>query len=552
VNERRSSLDGEVEDAPTASRAPSSPDAASALTSVVVSDEGVRLRAPGARDYPVDILFDGRRIASFWIRRDTEGTGPGGKGSAVLYRWPTTLRRFLDGTTELSLVDHVSGAELFRSEVTLGSGDGRITVEDARGNPLGLDKSNRLSRLFTTRSTEHLEPLLDSIGTVIAALEEAGAKPFLAYGTLLGAVRQGDFIGHDSDADLGYVSEHDHPVDASLESFRLQRRLTRAGFRISRYSGLAFKVIVRESDGAARGLDVFGGFVREGTLYLMGEVGAPFRREWLEPRSEVSLAGRTFPAPHEPERLLEAMYGPGWRVPDPAYKFSTPRTVQRRLSGWFRGTRVGLETRWQRVHKSPTPRPVDGPSDFVGWVRRREPDMRTAVDVGCGTGADVLFLARSGVSAHGLDYFPRDFRAADRRAARRNLDATFDWMNLTELRSVLATGALLSRTPGPRVMLARHVVESTDRNGRENLFRLAKMVTRGSGRLYLQLRATRRGSTGSADVPRLDLDRLRAQITALGGRLEEDIGLDAQEQPLGAQDMDATPAIRRWVIRWDE
>ena len=47
-----------------------------------------------------------------------------------------------------------------------------------------------------------------------AALEEAGVRPFLAYGTLLGAVRQGDFIGHDSDADLGYVSEHDHPVDA--------------------------------------------------------------------------------------------------------------------------------------------------------------------------------------------------------------------------------------------------------------------------------------------------------------------------------------------------
>jgi hypothetical protein len=548
VNERQTSLEGEVGGAPAASRAPSSFDAAS----VLVSDDGVLLRSPGARDFPVDILFDGRRIASFWMRRDTEVQGLGSKGSDVLYRWPVPLRRFLDGTTELSLVDHVSGDELFRAEVALGSGDGRIAVEDARGNPLGLDKSNRLSRLFTSRSNEHLEPLLDAIGTVLAALEEAGARPFLAYGTLLGAVRQGGFIGHDSDADLGYVSEHDHPVDAALESFRLQRRLTRAGFQISRYSGLAFKVIVRESDGATRGLDVFGGFVRDGTLYLMGEVGAPFRREWLEPRSEVTLAGRTFPAPREPERLLEAMYGPGWRVPDPAYKFATPRTVQRRLSGWFRGTRVGLESRWQRLHKSPAPRPVDGPSDFVRWVRNREPDLRTAVDIGCGTGRDVLFLARSGVSAHGLDYFPRDFRAAERRAGKRNLDATFEWMNLTELRSVLATGAALSRMPGPRVVLARHVVESTDRNGRENLFRLAKMVTRGSGRLYLQLRATRRGATGSSDVPRLDLDRLRSMVTALGGRVVEDIGLDAQEQPLGAQDVHATPAIRRWVITWDD
>jgi hypothetical protein len=101
-------------------------------------------------------------------------------------------------------------------------------------------------------------------------------------------------------------------------------------------------------------------------------------------------------------------------------------------------------------------------------------------------------------------------------------------------------------------MLARHVLEATDRTGRENLFRLAKMVTRGSGRLYLQLRATRPGATGSADVPRLDLDRLRAQVAVLGGKVVEDHGLDAREQPLGAHDVRPTPAIRRWVVTWDD
>src|SRR4029079_6459800 len=253
-----------------------------------------------------------RRIASFWLRRDTQP-----KGADVFYPWPPALHRFLDGTTELGLIDHVSGAELYGAPAARAAGAGRIVVEDAQGNPLGLDKSNRLSRLFTSRSAEHLAPLLDALGTVNAALEETRVRTFLAYGTLLGAVRQGDFIGHDSDADLGYVSAHEHPVDAVLESFRLDRRLTRMGFEITRYSGLAFKVVVRESDGTSRGLDVFGGFLREGTLYLMGEVGHPFRREWLEPRSEVTLAGRAFPAPHPPERLLGAVFGAGWRGPAP-------------------------------------------------------------------------------------------------------------------------------------------------------------------------------------------------------------------------------------------
>jgi hypothetical protein len=527
-----------------------------ALASVSVTDDGLHLRPDAAdaeADFPVDVTFDGRRILSFWLRRDTES-----RRSEVFYAWPPPLLRFLDGRTDLAVVDHVTGAELYAAPVIFGEGDGRIAVEDSQGNPLGLDKSNRLSRLFTSRSAEHLEPLLDAIETVVAALEEAGVKPFLAYGTLLGAVRDGTFIGHDSDADLGYVSAYEHPVDAAIESFRLHRRLTRMGFEVSRYSGLAFKVIVNESDGTTRGLDVFGGLMREDTLYLMGEVGHPFRREWLEPRSEVTLAGRCFPAPHAPEHLLEAMYGESWRVPDPAYKFETPVDVRRRLTGWFRGTRVGLDARWQRHNRGPDPVPNQQPSAFVRWVAEHEPDMRTSVDVGCGTGRDVLWLARRGVSAHGLDYFPRDFRVAEQRARSQGLDARFDWLNLTELRSVLLTGAELSRMPGPRVVLARRVAEATDRTGRENLLRLAKMVTRDSGRLYLQLRATRSSKSASADVPGLDLERLLAQVETLGGVVVEDVELERDEHPadeeasgLGGVTGHMAGTIRIWVVRWE-
>jgi SAM-dependent methyltransferase len=512
------------------------------LTSVSVTDEGLVLRGDG--DFPIDVTFDGRRILSFWLERDTTS-----RGADAVYPWPGVLRRFLDGTTDLALVDHVSGTPLHLETVRLGSGSGRIAVEDAQGNPMGLDKSLRLSRLFTSRSAEHLEPLLDAIGTVLEALEESGVKPFLAYGTLLGAVRDGTFIGHDSDADLAYVSAHEHPVDAAMESFRLHRRLLAMGYEIVRHSGLAFKVIVRESDGTPRGLDVFGGLMRDGTLYLMGEVGHPFSRDWLEPRSEVTLAGRVFPAPHAPEHLLEAMYGPGWRVPDPAYKFETPEAVRRRLTGWFRGTRVGLDARWERFQRAGRPLPGREPSDFVRWVRTCEPDARTAVDVGCGTGRDVLWLAHQGVEAWGLDYFPRDFRAADQRAAKKGLTASFEWMNLDELRSVLVMGATLSRRPGPRVVLARHVLEATDAVGRENLLRLAKMVTRGTGRLYLQMRSSD-PEARRAGLPPLATDRFRSQVEALGGSVVEQLDLDSHEQPV-ATTMADRPTLSRWVVTWD-
>jgi len=239
---------------------------------VRVDDRGIR--AASVDEVVLDVLFDGRRIWSFWLHRDGEASGAG-----HLVPWPPALRRFLDGTTRLRLVEHVSGAVAYDAEVRLGEGTGRIAVVNERGLPLGIDKSLRLAQTFDTRSAEQVAPLLDSIEEVLTALRKAGVDAFPAYGTLLGAVRGGRLIGHDSDADLGYVSDFTHPVDVVRESFRLQRALADMGYRIARYSGAAFKVEVLEADGSVRGLDVFGGFLADGHLHLMGEIRTPFERE---------------------------------------------------------------------------------------------------------------------------------------------------------------------------------------------------------------------------------------------------------------------------------
>src|SRR5688500_11902967 len=161
-----------------------------------VTDDALVVR--GTADRALDVLFDGRRVLSSWLQRDTTGSGPD-----RTYPWPPPLRRFLDGTTTLSLVDHVTERELYSADLSFGTSSDRIRVEDGQGNPLGFDKSMRLTKLFESRSAEHVKPLLDSMEAVLDGLEKAGVRPFLAYGTLLGAVRAGELIGHDSDADLG-------------------------------------------------------------------------------------------------------------------------------------------------------------------------------------------------------------------------------------------------------------------------------------------------------------------------------------------------------------
>ncbi len=302
------------------------------------------------------------------------------------------------------------------------------------------------------------------------------------------------------------------------ESYELQRRLTAMGYPIHRYSGSAFRIDVQEADGSVRGLDLFGGFLDEGTLFLMGEVGAPFRPEWIRPLGRATLEGRSFPVPAQPERLLEAMYGPSWRVPDPAYVFSTPVWVQRSLNGWFRGTRVHRQEygRWFNARRR---RPLpETPSDLAAHLLENEPDRPRVLDVGAGRGRDSLWLARQGLSVTAYDYLPAAADKAVAAAEREGLALDVQQLNLLELRSTLSAGALEARRPGPTAVLARHVADCTTAFGRESLWRLASMALRQGGRLYVETWV----DGGEPEFPgqrRLRTQRVVRELEARGARV---------------------------------
>jgi SAM-dependent methyltransferase len=514
-----------------------------ATTVTSVDDAGVHLRA--GEDTVVDVLFDGRRIWSFWTVRDTrDGLAP----------WPPMLKRFLHGRTRLSVVEHVSGTSVYDEVVHLGQGDGPIAVVDADGRPLGIDKSNRITTTFDTRDPEHTVPLLDSTERVLDALREAGVDAFPAYGTLLGAIREQDFIGHDSDVDLGYVSRHTHPLDVARESFRLQRTLREQGFAVDRYSAAAFKVDVVEADGGVRGLDVFGGYFLDGSLYLLGEIGTPFREEWIFPLGTCTLAGRTLPAPARPEKLLEATYGPSWEVPDPAFHFETPRTTVRRLNGWFRGLRVHRnewDRRYSRVRDQVPPLEPSPLARFVAEEAPQGPGHHV-VDVGCGRGGDALWFARQGTSTIGLDYASGASRAVRRVAEEEGLDLRLDWMNLHELRTVLAHGARIARLEGPVTLMAHHLVDSTDSQGLAALARLARMSLSRGGRLYADFDALHPGETYRAEGPRdairpKDVDDVVAVLEQAGAEVVQQT-VQSPTGP-GAGDDDGRP-VARVVAQW--
>ncbi|MGH3306382.1 MAG: hypothetical protein ACRDOX_01730, partial [Nocardioides sp.] len=259
-----------------------------------VDERGIVVSGRG--DRAVDVFFDDQRVWSFWIRRDTEPYRAGRRLAA----WPAPLRRFLDGFTRVVVREPGSSVSYFDKEMSFGDGEERIRVVNMRGVQLGFDKSGKLMPTFETRGRGDIAALVAATRSVLDALASVGVQPFLGYGTLLGAVREGAVLGHDSDADVCYVSEHENPVDVTRESFRLQRDLERLGFETSRYSGAAFRVDVTEGDGVVRGLDVFGGFLSGGRLYLMGEIGIEFERAWIHPLTTCLLEGVEMPVPARP------------------------------------------------------------------------------------------------------------------------------------------------------------------------------------------------------------------------------------------------------------
>jgi SAM-dependent methyltransferase len=504
-----------------------------------VDDDGIALR--GREDRVLDVLFDDRRVWSFWSVRDTEG----GRGAARTIEWPRALRPFLNGSTKLSVRDHVSGAVLFDEERTFGGSSQRIAVVGRNGTPMGLDKSGRMSATFDTRSEADVRPLLDSIGSVLELIEGAGIEAFLGYGTLLGAVREHRFLGHDSDADLAYVSRASTPVDVVLESFRLQRVIKSRGFATRRYSGAAFRVDVREADGVVRGLDVFAGFIDDGRLYLMGEVGTEFRMDWVYPLRQCRLEDRSFPVPAVPEKMLEAMYGPSWAVPDPAFKFTTsPRTIGQ-LTGWFRGTAVNQQD-WERAFSGSRERlPRRKPSPLARRVLDDVGPGGRVLDVGAGRGGDALWLARAGVRVTAYDYVPQAAQAAQRAADEEGLALDVRPLNLTEWRSVFGEGARLAQVEEPRAILARHVADATSAFGRGSLARFASMTLRNGGRLHLDVWT----GEGAKPPPRLrpvKLDKLARLLESHGATI-----VQSKELPAGPEGEGRPYSIGRLVAQWD-
>lgn len=433
----------------------------------------------------LDVQLGGRR--AFSVAPESVGTDESG----AFVPWPDRLLPYLDGHTELRVVEHLSGATVLEGTLRVGSADRAIEFVDSAGRPLAIDKYGSIVRPLDDLDPGSAQAFARVVAELIRDVDEFGVCAFLAYGSLLGAVRDGRIIGYDNDADIAYVSNHTHPGEVALESFALERFLRGRGWRTQRERVGVMHAFIEDAAGDHRQIDIFVAVVEDRHLFLDRVVEAEVDRSAIEPRSTVLLEGVEIPAPAEPHMLLEATYGPGYLTPDPSFAYDNPLHRERTSRALFGNYRY-RRTHWVRYLTGQMATRAPGPTDFARWTRQQEKRHggggRTWVDLGCGASTDAIWAARQGYTGIGVDFAAPVLRTLAATARRSDLDARFWYVSFHDLRAVLAVSAALAATDPPRVVTCRLVVDVLDIEGRSNLWLLARAALLDGGRMYLQFR----------------------------------------------------------------
>jgi hypothetical protein len=524
------------------------------LADLTVDEDGLSFSASAEDDDRlVDLLLHGRRI---WTFRVVEGDRLADDRRWLA--WPRPLRPYLSGVAHLALRPLDGGPDEPAASTRFGTSSERMQFVDPDG--LGLvvnSKFDRLGHALADYDDGLVQRLLDRMDEVRDVVAGCGLDVYVMSGTLLGPYRDGQLMRHDDDTDLGYLSRHRHPVDVVREAFSVGRRLRAVGYDVIRASGGHLQLHFSHEGRPDAYVDVFTGWIDDwGWWNQAFLIRARVARSQILPTTTIDIEGRPEPAPRDPEAILEANYGPGWRVPDPSFRFDVPRSTGDRFWGWLgdhgmdraawedyyrydaKGSRLGLGSR---------------PADSVRDLAARLPPSARILVLGSGRGHDALWLAGQGHQVEAIDYVRWPTRSAARVAEEQGLPAHFRIVNLYDLRRVIALGAELAAADRPIVVVAHGLLGSLWDEGRPHLFRLLSMILRRGGEAHLDVPQQSLAPVHRQGPPlhrSLPLDTLMGEMSRFGLRVTDACeAVDELEHSPWSDGRISVPATRM-VVTW--
>lgn len=168
----------------------------------------------------------------------------------------------------------------------------------------GMDYSMREELLTNPSTPINREIAKENLLLFKAKVESAKLRFFLVYGTLLGAVREGDFIAHDSDVDVGMYSQDKNKFLPLLFDLKKQ------GLELVRFDNNLLSLM---KDGEY--IDIY--FFKKKLLPKVGwhSDGFYIPARYLEDLETIEFHHSQFLAPKDYLALLAFLYGSDWNVP---------------------------------------------------------------------------------------------------------------------------------------------------------------------------------------------------------------------------------------------
>jgi LicD family/Thiopurine S-methyltransferase (TPMT) len=420
-------------------------------------------------DAMLSILFDGRPV---WNIRYGEAARPAPEGASTI-DWPPALAGRLTGWALLTVLQ--DGQPIGQPErVIFDEAPHQFAlVEPGTGIEQIVNKWGRIARNFTGQRAHLIDEALDEACTLIDWMQSQGLEPFVTGGTLLGPVRDGRIMPGDDDVDLAYLSRFENPSDIALESFKLERALHQLGYQTVRHSAGHLQVLFPAENGTDRFyLDIFTYFITGGWFHGTFHAREPQGRVPILPLTTLTINNRKLPAPNNPEAMLEAIYGPGWQRPDPAFRFVTPPPARRRYENWL-GNLDGDRENWEDHHRSLlTTGSCSGAGVWAEHLARRLPPGSRILELGCGLGGDARHFAEQGHHVFAVDYSRPALESLGAFRATSGGSLRTGRVNLNNLREVVPLSKLASDGGRPLFVYTRLLLNSLSEQGSENTLRL--------------------------------------------------------------------------------
>ena len=167
-----------------------------------------------------------------------------------------------------------------------------------------------------------------------------GYNLYFIGGTLLGYIRENDFLENDKDMDISYFSKYTNVIDVRKEILEIISTLIDSGEELYFIRNLDYSVVknyfrwrVDERDR----IDVMPTWTQDGMIYRPTFVSYEGTSDIILPLKKEKFYDHDVFIPNKPEIKLANVYGDNWKTPDRGFKKktrwndSTKRVVQDQL-----------------------------------------------------------------------------------------------------------------------------------------------------------------------------------------------------------------------------